>query len=72
MIKFRITSSPHANIEFKHYDFDADIGHWKKQAEIYNPNIKINLFIFFILSSFFKNNNSCSVYQSTNHIFISL
>jgi len=45
MIKFSVISAPDINIEFKHYDFDAEVGHWKKQTEIYNPNIKINLFV---------------------------
>ena len=45
MIKFRITSASDICIEFKHYELDADVGYWKKQTEIYNPNIKINLFV---------------------------
>lgn len=32
-------------IDFSHFSFDADTGHWKKHTDILHPHIKINVFV---------------------------
>jgi len=32
-------------IDFSHFSFDADTGHWKKRTDILHPHIKINVFV---------------------------